>query len=879
MLKKIFKTRVDIIRAITLLLFAVLIFRLAELQIVEGEYYLKRSETLRTRSVGVSAPRGNIVDKFGRLLAGNKQSYSVNILKADLPQKTIDDIALAVINIIEENGDSYKDEIPIFIDPVRFKFQDNEELWKTQYNIPLEATAKEALAKLRQDYTLPEDISDEEAYQLLKKDYGVILPFDIATFQFDFYKEEVKWKTANGFNETDTAEQVFSALLDKYKIPRDQYGDLKSKKILAVKYLLGKNTYKEYEPVEIAVDISEQTRAKIEENKFFLKGVEILEKPLREYPGGQLASHILGYMSKIGTEIEVLSEKGYTPLDMIGKSGIEASMEQYLKGTDGKKMIEVDAGGGLINTIDQEEPTPGSTVFLTIDKKLQQVAEESLRNAIQTITAGDKANNIDPFVNARTGAAVAIDVNSGRILAMASEPGYDPNLFAGGISSEDWELLQPKEKGRFVPRPLINNAISGVFPPGSTLKMLTGLAGLDTGAVTVSEKINDIGPYLFIPGISPSCSYYKTYRIGHGLTDMLKAIKVSCNYYFFEVGRRMGIEVFERYSEIFGFGKHTGVELPAEEKGSIEGPKHQKEMYKGYLKSYLTNTVKITDENIKREILTFIDNETKPSEVNKRLQELGVTRSYKELQDKFAELGYNKKYSTIAYKVREYQTKDQTVDNIAAGLGLQPAMANYESIRDIIGEVIRNVKIEDRISNYISNSKWRLGQITSAAIGQGATDATPLQVANYIAMLVNGGTRYKPYIVDKIVGYDGKIVLQKQPEIVEKIDIKPEYLDVLKKGMYAVVNEEGGTARRRFIGSKVITAGKTGTAQVGGNYDAHAWYVAFAPYDNPEIAVVAVITQGGHGDYAAPIARAILEQYLAAEDSNDKITYDNEILK
>ncbi len=879
MLKKIFKTRLDIVKLFTVLLFTVLIFRLAEIQIVEGEYYLKRSETLRTRTIGVSAPRGNVMDTYGRLLAGNKQSYSVNVLKADLPTKTVDDIALAVINIIEENGDTYKDEVPILINPVRFKQEDEEQRWKSQYNMPPEATAKEALQKLAQDFEIPAELSDEESYQLLKKEYGLVLPFDVATMQFDYDKEEIKWKKANNFSENATAEEVFAALCTKHKIPREQYGDEKAKKILAVKYLVGKNTYKAYEPVEIAVNISEQTRAMIEENKFFLKGVEILEKPLREYPNGALGSHILGYMGKIGAELEELSKKGYTHLDMIGKSGIEASMEQYLKGGDGSKIIEVDAGGSLINTVDQAEPTPGNSVFLTIDIKLQKVMEEALRNTMEVIRNGDKDLKYDPYPDANTGAAVAIDIKTGRVLAMASEPGFDPNIFAGGISNENWEALQPKEKGRYVPRPMINNAIAGVLPPGSTLKMLTGLAGLEASAVTVSERINDSGLYLMIPGQSPSCSYYKTYKTGHGPTDMIRAIKVSCNYYFFEVARRMGIEVFEKYMEAFGFGQYTGVELPAEEKGSIEGPKHLKELYKKYLSNYMTNNLQLTDSKVRAEMLALIDSEAKRNEVYKRLQEIGVTKSYDKLQEILQNAGVKRNYSTVASKIRGFSAENRTVKNVMAALNIPPAVAELEEVRTAIGDAINNVKIEDRMIHYIENSKWRFGSIVSAAIGQGATDASPLQMASFIATLVNGGTRYRPYIVDKIVSYDGKTVLKKEPEVVDEISIKPEYLDVLKKGMYAVVQEEGGTARRHFAGSTVVISGKTGTAQAGTGYQAHAWFVGFAPYDKPEIAVAVVVAQGGKGDYVAPIARAIIEQYLASSDSNDKAAAENDILK
>ncbi|MDD4503909.1 MAG: penicillin-binding transpeptidase domain-containing protein, partial [Clostridiaceae bacterium] len=485
MFKKYFKDRLDIIRAVTVLIFLVMAFRLADLQLVKGEYYWKKSENFRTRNISVTAPRGHIVDKFGRLIASNKQSYSVNIMKTEVPQDTLNDIALSAINIIEQNGDTYKDEIPILINPIRFSYRDDESNWKKKYGIPESATAREAFMKLRLDYGIPADTIDLEAYEVLKDEDNVELPFDITEFQYDFRKSEAKWKQSNGFDTGKTAREVFETLCTKYKIPRDVYDDEKAKKILAVKYLVGQNRYKAYEPVEIAANIKKETRAKIEESKIFLPGVEIIQKPIRSYVGNEFASHIIGYMGKIGSELEELSKVGYTPQDLIGKSGIENSMEKYLKGTDGSRQIEVDVNGTLINTINEIDPIPGDTVFLTIDDKLQKIAEDSLAKTMEEIRNGTGKNK--PYPNATSGAAVAIDVNTGKILAMASEPKFDLNLFSAGISNEAWRMLQPKSKDVYAPRPLINNAISSALPPGSTMKMFSAVAGLESKAITPSE--------------------------------------------------------------------------------------------------------------------------------------------------------------------------------------------------------------------------------------------------------------------------------------------------------------------------------------------------------------------------------------------------------
>lgn len=812
MFKKYFKDRLDIIRVVMVLLFLVMAFRLADLQLAKGEYYRKKSETLRTRNISVTAPRGHIVDKFGRLIAGNKQSYSVNIMKTEVPQNTLNDIALSVINIIEQNGDSYKDEIPILIDPIRFSYKDDELNWKRKYGIPENATAREAFLKLRSEYGISADTVDLEAYEILKDGNNVELPFDIADFQYDYRKSEIKWKQSNGFDTEKTAGEIFEILCNKYKIPRDIYNDDKAKKILAVKYLVGQNRYKAYEPVEIASNIKEETRAKIEENKIFLPGVEIIQKPIRAYAGNEFASHIIGYMGMIGSELEELSDMGYTPQDIIGKSGIENSMEKYLKGTNGSRQIEVDVNGTLINTVNEVDPIPGDTVFLTIDSKLQKIAEDALAKTMEEIRSGKGKSR--PYPNATSGAAVAIDVNTGKILALASEPRYDPNLFAAGISNEDWKALQPTSKDVYAPKPLINNAVSTTLPPGSTMKIVSAVAGLESGAITSTEMIYDKGPYTAIPGVSPSCLIWKSYGTSHGNQNVMLAIKNSCNYFFFEVGRRIGGETFEKYAMKFGLGEKTGIELPSEYRGSVEGPEHKKAQYKRYLENYLLNNLKLKDQEKCDEIKGYIDENPGTRQIRERLKELGIT----------------------------------------------------------------DAKATERILRYISESKYQPGNVLNATIGQGLNDVTPIQLTNALAAVVNGGTRYKPYLVDKVIGYDGTVKLSKQPEAVERIDISPKNLEAIKKGMYAVTNEIGGTARSAFIGSKVVISGKTGTAEAGKGYDSHAWFTAFAPYEKPEIAVGVLILQGGHGNYPAPVTRAIIEGYLAPEEAKDDILADNGII-
>lgn len=819
MLKKYFKSRMDYLNVIIVFIALLLIFRLADLQIVKGDYYKNRAENIRTRTIRIDAPRGTIVDRFGRTLAGNKMSYSVNIMKADLPKTDINEIALTVVNIIERNGDTYKDEIPILINPTRFTFHEDEVNWKKEYNIPENATVQQAFAQIRLDNEISEEILDLEAYEILTQQYGIELPFSLEDYQYNFKKDEIKWKKSKKIDENATAVEVFNKFIEDYKISRQQagdqngYSDEEAKKILAVRYLLSQNIYKAYEPVEIASNISEQTRAQLEESRIFLPGVEIIQKPIREYPNLDFAAHILGYMSKIGTELEALAAKGYTGQNMIGKSGIEATMEEFLKGQDGSRQIEIDVAGSMIDTVSEEEPTPGDTVFLTIDYKLQKVAEDTLKKTMETIQKGDKSIGVDAYPNATSGAVVALDINSGRVLALASNPSYDPNLFATGISSKNWKTLQPTTNEQYAPKPLINNAISTALPPGSTMKMLTGLAGLENNSITKNEIIIDRGPYEVGGGYAPSCAIWKSSHTTHGAVDINKAIQKSCNYYFFEVGRRIGGEIFENYAKLFGFGEKTGVELTGEASGIISGPSYKQRLYERSLKNYLKYKLNIKDEDLLKNICSYIYKDMENSQIRAELQQLGLDKN-----------------------------------------------------------VVQNI-----VNVYITESKWKLYDSIQSAIGQDFNTITPIQMANHLTALVNGGTRYKPYLVEKIVGYDGKVKLDKKPEAIQKIEMNQSNVEAIKQGMMAVTTP-GGTGYREFMGSTISTGGKTGTAQAN-KADNHAWFVAFAPYDKPEIAVAVVVVQGGHGNYAAPIARAIIEQYLTAEEVRDNVTPKNDMIQ
>lgn len=438
--------------------------------------------------------------------------------------------------------------------------------------------------------------------------------------------------------------------------------------------------------------------------------------------------------------------------DIYGQAGIEYVFEDYLKGKNGIKQIDMSVDGGTVGEYIEKEAIAGSNVVLTIDANLQAVTEKALKDSIENAkTISTKAADSD------AGAIVVMNVNTGEVLAMASYPDYDPSVWIGGIDQKIWDEYNDKSSNY----PFVNRAIASAYAPGSTFKMVTSVAALQTGNVTTSEKINDTGVYP--RGHNPECWIYPLRHVGHGYLNITEALKHSCNYFFYEMGYRIGIETLDKYANLFGLGTKTGIELTGEKKGTLAS------------------------------------------------RELTASK----------------------------------------------------------GEV------------------WTVGFTLSAAIGQGDNNFTPIQMAKYISILVNGGKQVNPTIVKTIINSDGtdtaKSEIQKSvnerldltPNINENIDISEENLKAIREGMKGVTSESGGTAYQVFGHFDIEVGGKTGTAQKGDSKDsANAWFAGFAPYENPEIAVICIIENGGDSSIASYPARDIIAQYFGMneKDIDDNIT-------
>ncbi len=523
-----------------------------------------------------------------------------------------------------------------------------------------------------------------------------------------------------------------------------------------------------YEPVQIAARVPLELVTKIEEQRLELPGVVIDIEPMREYPNGKLLAHVMGYVRQINEEqLEINRNKGYKPGDSFGQTGLEHTYEEELRGQDGGRQVEVDSMARPVRDLGVKQPVPGNKLVLNVDYKVQKAAEEALaRSAQEALEQG--------YGEAGAGVAVAINVRTGGVLAMASYPEYDPVKLSGILTQKEYnELFNSPSK------PMLNRALMA-YPPGSTFKMIVAMAGLESDIVDPQEAISDPG-YFF---------WGKTYKDwkagGHGKVDLIRAIKVSCNTYFYQLGLRTGINRIAQIAREFGLGMKTGIDLPWEETGIVPGPDTKLQQRLKYLNVDARNRVE------------------------------AIIQKYRELLA-----------NTTAEDERKVLLKKRA-----------------EELRAVEWEL-----------------DWHDYDTIISSIGQGDNRYTPLQLANYAAAVANGGTLYKPYLVQKIIGPGGKVLKTNAPVELGRADVSLKTLALVREGMREATLPPDGTAYGLFAGLPPVAA-KTGTAEVPG-HDNHALIVAFAPFDDPEIAVAVIMEHAGHGGTAAgPVAEDMLAAYF-----------------
>lgn len=376
------------------------------------------------------------------------------------------------------------------------------------------------------------------------------------------------WKKKYKISEDASEMDCINAFKEKYKINADNVKD--ALKIIAIRYEITTNGYSSTKSIKIAENISKTSAIQFNEQNNSFPGVNVVEEPIRVYTSGSLAAHILGYIGKL--DQDTLKEKineGYRINDYIGKVGIEYVLEKYLKGKTGKKQVDMSVDGTVIEEYVQEEAVSGNTVILTIDSEIQEKMEEAIEEEIEQLKNEGKQTDC--------GAAVLMNVKNGEILAMCSYPTFKPEYFTGKLDPDIWEDIQKNKK-------LFNNAVQSANAPGSTYKMVVATAALEEGATTENEYINDRGVYPY--GHNPVCWYYTSYHRGHGNVNIKTALQKSCNYFFYEMGRRLGADKIAEYAKYYGLGTKTGVELTGEATGTIacseEAEKQGEQWYSSY---------------------------------------------------------------------------------------------------------------------------------------------------------------------------------------------------------------------------------------------------------------------------------------------------------
>lgn len=690
---------------IFILLFAWVLY---DLQYVHGADYLAQSRRKIAKTETVEASRGEILDRYGRVLVTNSESYNVSLDTSFM--KDVNATLTKLLDICRTEGVTWADTLPISSEaPFVFTF----DTASSGAISNLYALAE----SLKWTDTLPDREEADSIRAAAQEGQGVSYP---------------------------SADAFLDKLRTYYEID-PLLPDSEARALMGVRYELTLRSREiTYNAYVFAQDVDMSFIVTVKEAD--LPGVNIDTTSVREYKTSY-AAHLLG---RVGLMSPDEWTNTYQALDYpynasVGKEGVELAFESYLHGTPGKRNIETNDQGKVVSgddnwVVDQatgevQAPDPGDNVILTLDIKLQEAVERALATGIEGLKSEDTQG----------GAAVVIDVRDGGVLAMASYPTFDLTTYTQNYNTLLSDPLNP----------LLNRATQQVYPPGSTFKMVTAIGALEEGIIEPDTEILDTGRYRYYDDYQPQCWIYRDSGgvRTHGEENVSDAIMDSCNVFFFDAGRRLGISLLEQYAAAFGLGEATGIEL-YEATGWMDGPEYT-------------------------------------------------------------------------------ESHGQT---------------------------------------------WYEGNTLPAAIGQGNSRFTPLQLANYVATLANGGTHYSAHLLKEVKSNDySQVVERYEPQVLNQLDIEPENLAAVTEGMLRVTTE--GSAKTYFADLGVQVAAKTGSAQVSSATESNALFVAFAPYEDPEIALAIVVEKGGSGSTLANIAAEILEYYFSSGSGMETVTPENTLLR
>lgn len=677
---------------------------LYDTQVINGKYWASRSTNKITEIEQVTSARGQLLDRYGRVLASNETTYEVTLNTSAMGKKR-SEILMELIEIARKSGVTWADNLSITPEaPFRYTRDD-----------PFFAVST------------GEDGKEKKTLTRLGR-----------------LSIKMKWiegdpTTPGAKVELPSAQELLERMAKTFDIPEGT-SQADTRALVGVMYelyLRSKDIY--WTPYVFAKDVDIDFISRVKERG--LAGVNIDAVSARSY-NTNYAAHLLGPVGLMSEKeweyYQTVDENedgksDYQINDMVGKDGAELAFESYLRGAPGKRQVDRDVNGKVMGETWIIPPEPGDNVMLTVDIDLQKAVEDIMADAIPRLKSKDVEG----------AACVVLDVKNAEVLAAASYPAFSLDTYYENYNEYAANPLHP----------FINRATMGLYPPGSTFKMVTAIAGLEEKEVTPQTKILGNGVYDYYGPDGPQCWIYRQYRRTHGPQNVTEALKNSCNIYFFDVGRRVGIEKLQEYAAKFGLGEPTGIELP-EKKGVMAGPEYTEKM----------------------------------------------------------------------------------------------------------------------------GGKWYDGNTLSVAIGQESSQFTPMQLANFIATLVNGGTRNAVHILKEVKSHDfSEVVYTYEPEVLSEINIKPENLEAVKAGMLKLTTE--GSVAQYFKDLPVQVGAKTGSAQVNAQTESNAVFVCFAPYDKPQIAIALVVEKGGSGSELGRIAADILKYYFSAEETREDILTENTMVR
>ncbi|AGX41628.1 penicillin-binding transpeptidase domain-containing protein [Clostridium saccharobutylicum] len=914
-------SRYTVLSIIMLTIFAAITLRLLYLQVFNYNNYKEKADTTSTRFLSEVAPRGKIYDTNGTVLATNKQTYAITYTKPDNEDEQFYTTINELFKILDENGENIQDALPLKIDDnnkVYFQYSSSDKQSQNAEELRIKKDRGLNDTLKNQDKSLKdvEELSDAQSAQLdaqllkitpeetfyeLVKSYNLI---GLVDPNYNSKENKAKYSKMTGEELTNQILQQGYSLKD-------------IRKYMLVKDAIKMQSFKGYKSVTIAQNIKKDTAFILYQKKYDLPGIDVKLTPIRYYPFDNLASSVLGYVSSINdTQKEKYELKGYdVSSDLIGTSGIESAFEDQLKGVKGGKTVKVNSKGGVTETLFQLESYPGNDVHLTLDSNVQYAAEQGLKDAMEKMRNG---TNGDMAKNATRGALVAVDVKTGKVLSLVSYPDFNPNLFtvSGQLTSDEYksffnpdleafgkQFIQKMglnttvddlfplssdgtriDKYDLYPKATYNYATMSRIPPGSTFKPITSVAGIESGAIQPDTVINDTGDFSIHPETFGKNFHPSGLDAPQGPITLQTALEKSINFYFYETaylmykqnGSNIGaLDSIAKYAWQFGLGvdpndpnskskASTGIEI-AENFGQTYNFTSWKKQRIAMSKYNLVDALEKGEYNG----VTFIpfdfsvsdddNDEVKNSKkaikdkVENALNKVGVDDGSAITHDQFAK-DVKKDIKNIMDHSDKYKS------NVAKYEQDSGKKVNLDAQVNTIAEEIAQFTINDEPGQIKTPA-----EIVNASIGQGMNNFTPLQLVSYISTLANGGTRYKLHLVDEITDGDGNVVQKFNPEVLNTVQMSQSTQKVIREGMKAVNNEAEGTAKTAFEGFPIETAGKTGTADVNQEDKGrkpYAVYASYAPADDPQIAVVAVVFDGGHGASVASAVRAVYDAYF-----------------